>query len=82
MSDIEMLTKKFQTMEGRIIFSIILGIGLAGLFRKSCENRNCLKFMAPPIDKVRQRTYKHGDSCYKFEERSVKCDPSKEQVQM
>ena len=67
-----MLSKRFQTDQGRIIFSIILGIGLAGLFRKSCENRNCMKFMAPPLEKIKERTYRHGDSCYKFEERSVK----------
>ena len=77
-----MLSKRLQTEQGRIIFSIILGIGLAGLFRKSCENRNCMKFMAPPIEKIHERTFKHGDSCYRFKERSVKCDPSKKQVEM
>lgn len=75
-----MLSKRFQTEQGRIIFSIILGIGLAGLFRKSCENRNCMKFTAPPLAKIKERTYKHGGSCYKFEERSVKCDASKRQI--
>lgn len=75
-----MLSKTFQTQQGRILFSIILGIGLAGLFRKSCENRNCMKFTAPPLDKIRKRMYKHGDACYRFEERSVKCDPKKRQV--
>lgn len=75
-----MLSKTFQTREGRIIFSIILGFGLASLFRKSCENRNCMKFVAPPLEKIRERTYRHGDSCYRFEERSVKCNAAKKQV--
>ena len=75
-----MLTKKFGTNEGRILFSILLGVGLAGIFRKSCENRNCLMFTAPPLDKIHHRTYKHEGSCYQFRERSVKCDSSKKQV--
>lgn len=75
-----MLSKTFRTNQGRLIFSVILGIGLATLFRKSCENRNCLKFAAPSLEKIRQRTYKHGDACYRFEERSVKCDATKKRV--
>ena len=32
---------------GRIIISILLGLGLATLFRKVCNDRNCLVFKAP-----------------------------------
>ena len=37
------------------IFSMILGFGLATLFRKVCNERNCLKFEAPPLQKINNR---------------------------
>ena len=33
------------TDRGRFILSIILGLGLATLFRKFCEGRNCYNFI-------------------------------------
>ena len=30
--------------KGRIILSILLGFGIATLFRKACKDRNCLNF--------------------------------------
>lgn len=72
---IENALKSLKTDTGRCIVSIILGIGLASIFRKSCETRNCMIFNAPSIDVIKQNTYKHDGKCYKFNERSVKCDP-------
>ena len=67
--------KSLKTDTGRCFVSIILGIGLASIFRKSCESRNCLIFNAPSITDIKQNVYKHDGRCYKFSERSVKCDP-------
>ena len=36
-----MKSKLFNTELGQTIVSIILGLGLAGIFRKSCKNNNC-----------------------------------------
>ena len=30
---------------GKIVISIILGLGLSTLFRKVCKNRNCIVFI-------------------------------------
>ena len=38
---------------GRIGISIILGLGLATLFRKVCKERNCLVFHAPQLNKIK-----------------------------
>jgi hypothetical protein len=35
-----------NSTKGKIIVSILLGFGIATLFRKSCENRKCLVFIA------------------------------------
>ena len=38
------ILSKVNTKYGKIIISIILGIGLASIFRKSCDSRNCIIF--------------------------------------
>ena len=48
---IDNVIKSMKTDIGKMILSIILGIGLASLFRKSCESRNCLVFHAPSFKK-------------------------------
>ena len=65
---------------GKIIISIILGLGLATLFRKVCNNRNCLKFTGPPLNKVENTKYSYDNKCYKFSTQAVKCDKDKKQV--
>lgn len=74
---IENALKSLKTDTGKCIVSIILGIGLASIFRKSCESRNCMIFNAPSIDDIKENTYKHDGKCYKFTERSTKCQPTK-----
>ena len=71
-----MLTKLLtviHTEKGKYAMSIILGIGLASLFRKVCKDRNCMIFQAPPLAEVTSTVYKHGSKCYKFTEKSTKC---------
>ena len=66
---------------GRIVISIILGLGLATLFRKVCNERNCLVFHAPDIKKIKNQVFKFKNKCYKFEEEIEKCDPHKKIVE-
>ena len=58
---------------GKILFSIILGFGLATLFRKSCESNNCLIFKIPKIEKIQDKIFKHNDKCYNFTQSSISC---------
>jgi hypothetical protein len=58
---------------GRIIISIILGLGLASLVRKQCENNNCLEYVSPNIDEIKKNIYKFDNDCYKFESNITKC---------
>ena len=36
---------------GKVIIPILLGLGLATMFRKVCKDRNCIVFKAPGIKK-------------------------------
>ena len=68
---------KVNTKYWKIIISILLGLVLASIFRKSCESRNCLIFHAPSFEEVYSKVYKHNNRCYKYKEQSVVCNPSK-----
>ncbi len=65
---------------GRSIISILLGLGLATLFRKVCNDRNCLVFKAPKIDKIDNQIFEFDDKCYKFTKKATKCDNNKKTV--
>ena len=65
---------------GRIVISIILGLGLATLFRKVCKERDCLVFHAPKLDKIKNQVFKFKNKCYQFEEEIEKCDDNKKIV--
>ena len=74
------LINSLNTKLGKYMVSIILGLGLASLFRISCEKRNCLVFKAPPFDEVKQNIYRHVGKCYKFKEKSVNCSPKTHKI--
>ena len=65
---------------GRYIISILLGLGLATLFRKVCNERNCIVFKGPALNKVKGQVFKFNDRCYQFQEKIEKCDDTKKIV--
>ena len=66
---------------GQIIISVILGLGLATLFRKACEDRKCIAFEAPPVDEIKDKVYKYDKKCYKFNLQAEKCNNDKKIVE-
>ena len=64
----------FNTKPQKIIISIILGFGIATLFRKVCEDRNCIVFEGPSIDEVEQNVYKYKNKCYKYKSKESPCN--------
>jgi len=59
----------FGTQTGRIIISVIWGLGLSALFKKACEGRNCqvIKYQGPNPEEVQRSFYKYGnDNCYQY----------------
>ena len=68
------LGKFVHTETGKIIMSILLGFGLASLFRSVCKDKDCIIFHAPPLDKFKDKIYKNGDKCYKYNPVATKCN--------
>jgi len=63
-----------NSTRGKYAFSILLGLGLATLFRKACSSRNCLTFKAPSLDKIKGKIFGHNNKCYNFEDKSTSCN--------
>jgi len=60
--------------EGRILLSIIWGLGLATLFRRVCIGRNCIIIKPPNLKEVRDNIYGFEGKCYRFDTKSAKCN--------
>lgn len=74
------ISKFLHTPNGKLIMSLLLGFGLATLFRTVCKDKNCIIYQAPPLDKIQDKIYQHGDKCYKYTPVSTKCDNKKKIV--
>lgn len=64
----------FKTHQGRIIVSIIWGLGLACLFKRVCVSRNCVIYKAPNPEDIRGSIYSHGDKCYSYSTETSTCE--------
>ena len=66
---------------GQIFISMLLGFGIATLFRKACNKRNCLVFQAAPLDKIKGQVFKYDNKCYKFTPKAESCNKGKKTVE-
>lgn len=72
--------KFFHTKSGKQIMSILLGFGLASLFRTVCKDKNCIIFNAPPLEELNNQIYSHDNKCYKYVAMPTKCSNNKKIV--
>ena len=64
------------TDRGRFILSIILGLGLASIFRKFCEGKQCYSFIGPKQHEIRDQIFSFdsaNNKCYTMREKTVPC---------
>ena len=76
------LDKFVHSNTGKIIMSILLGLGLATFFRAVCNGKNCKIVRSPPVDDLENQIYKFDDACYKFEKNAVKCNKQQQIVKI
>jgi len=67
------LGKFVHTETGKILMSILLGFGLASLFRSVCKGTGCTKFFAAPLEEVKDKIYKRGKRCISYNPLYAKC---------
>lgn len=74
------LHRLVNTKMGRVFISIVMGIGLAALFRRTCTDKNCIVFNGPIIKEFDDKIYKQDGKCYKYTATSSKCNPETKKV--
>lgn len=67
-------TRLLNTPLGQFFISILLGLGLACLFRRACTEKNCIIFNGPIISEFDDKIYQYDNKCYKYEASPSKCD--------
>ena len=71
------------TDRGRFILSIILGLGLATIFRNYCKGKNCYDFIGPKQNEIKDQVFSfdsNNDQCYTMREKTVNCNKNKKIV--
>lgn len=74
------LQRLLNTKLGRAFISVLLGIGLATLFQRTCSDKNCIVFNGPVIKEFDDKIYKYDGKCYKYAASSSKCDNETKKV--
>lgn len=69
-----MISKFLDNKMGQIIISIILGFGLATIFRKVCKDNNCIVITGPKISDTNKFYYKIDSECYKYSPYFTPCN--------
>jgi len=69
-----------QSKAGRILISILLGLGLATLFRKICHDGKCIDFHGVVIGDLENKTYQHDDRCYQYKPVAATCNEEAKKV--
>ena len=72
------LERLLNSKMGKVALSIILGFGLATLFRKVCTDKNCIVFNGPVISET--DIYKHDEKCLQYSMESTSCDSHKKTI--
>lgn len=63
-----------------IVISVILGFGLATLFRQSCNLRGCFVFKGPPLSKIENKTFEMNEKCYTYTAKHKSCKHSNAKI--
>lgn len=68
-----MLIEVFKSKESLILLSIILGFGLATMFKRVCKDQTCIVIKGPPMKEINNTIYRIDDACYKYTPEATKC---------
>jgi len=69
-----LVNRLFYTDAGSILFSGIIGLAIALLFRKVCKDRKCIVFHSPPMEEINEKIFNVDGNCYKYVAKVTKCE--------
>ncbi len=67
------LIESMKSSNGKIIFSIILALGLASLLRMSFKNANMIIINGPPVEQTEGKLFSFDNKCYSYKTVSTSC---------
>ena len=70
-----MIKRLIKNKQGRMMMSILWGLGLAALFNQACKGRNCIIYTSQNPNIVKNNIYQSdNDKCYKFDSEVTECN--------
>jgi len=76
------IKKIINSSQGKIVMSIILGLGIATLFKRVCKGKNCVIFEKASADEIDDKVFKYDDKCYKFKLENTTCGKNKRTIEI
>ena len=62
-----------KSKQFNLIFSFLLGLGLAAILRPACKGDQCVRSKAPPLTDTKDVTFQLGNKCYQFSVENTEC---------
>lgn len=65
---------------GGIMVSVVLGLGLATVFRRACVGGSCYVVRGPAVDHVTGHVWQVDDKCYRYVPEPAECDGTESNI--
>jgi hypothetical protein len=59
------------------LLSLVIGFGIAALFRPICKGPDCVVIRGPPVQDIRNTVYQFGSKCVEFKANPMECPKDK-----
>ncbi len=63
----------FNTPGVSTLLSVLLGFGVAAMFRPLCNGPDCVVVRGPPVSDIRGSVYQFGKKCVEFKPKPIAC---------
>jgi len=76
------ISRLLNSSLGKILLSILLGLGLSTIFKQSCSGQSCITYHGPILGQIEGKTYQYGERCYKYKIVPIKCSTVRQSVEL
>jgi len=67
---------------GKVLLSILLGLGLSTIFKQSCSGQSCITYHGPILGQIEGKTYQYGERCYTYTIAPIQCSSVRRSVEL
>jgi hypothetical protein len=64
------------------LLSLILGFGIAAMFRPLCKGTECMITRGPPVTDIKGSVYQFGNKCVEFTPKPIECPAKSSSVRV